>query len=204
LPPSRARSLLRPPPEDPGELGAFPEHVLDEGSELHRVHRAELAPWFFNSGPLWRFNPCGIRGLGACYLGEKPVAGLLETFKGMRVVDEAELRLRAHFSANLDRRLRLADCSAPAAGGFGVNGEIHTTPDYEIAQEWASAFSRAGFAGIRYLSRSDPGMHLIGYALFDRAGEAPRGRWPDGVDRPVAEDTINEAERYGLRFSPAP
>jgi hypothetical protein len=178
--------------------------VLAEGSELHRIHRAELAPWFFASGPLWRFNPHGVRGLGACYLGEKPVAGLLETFKGMRVVDEAELRLRAHFSASLDRRLRLADCCAPAAGRFGVNGEIHTTPDYERPQEWASALARAGFAGIRYLCRSDPGMQLIGYALFDHAGEAPSGRWPDGVDRPVGEDAVREAERYGLRFSPAP
>jgi len=204
LPASSARSLLRPPPDDPGELTGFPQHLLGKGSELHRIHRAELNPWFFSSGPLWRFNPCEIRGLGACYLGEKPVTGVLETFKGIQVVDEAELRVRAHFSARLDRQLRLADCCAPAAARFGVNGEIHTTPDYERPQEWASALARAGFAGIRYLCRSDPGMQLIGYALFDDAGQAPPNRWPDGTDQPITDDTVREAERYGLRISPAP
>jgi hypothetical protein len=178
--------------------------VLQRGSELHRIHRAELSPWFFNGGPLWRFNPCKTRGLGACYLGETPVAGLLETFKGMRVVDEAELHARAHFSAILDRQLSLADCCASAAAGFGINGEIHTTPDYDRSQQWASALAQVGFAGIRYLCRSDPGMRLVGYALFDVAGQAPPGRWPVGTDQAIAEDTVREAEQYGLQFSPAP
>ncbi|HSZ13220.1 MAG TPA: RES family NAD+ phosphorylase [Solirubrobacteraceae bacterium] len=178
--------------------------MLGEGSEVHRIHRTELDPWFFNSGPTWRFNPCQIRGYGACYLGETPVAGLLETFKGLRVVDEAELRARTHFSAILDRPLRLADCCAPAAGEFGVNGEIHTTPDYAIPQLWASALAGAGFAGIRYLCRSDPSLQLIGYALFDRSGRSASGRWPTGSDRPVDEGVVRGAERYGLRFSPAP
>jgi len=203
LPPSSA-SLLRPPPDDADELSGFPEHVLGTGSELHRIHRAQLNPWFFSSGPLWRFNPCEIRGLGACYLGEKPVTGLLETFKGIQVVDEVELRTRSHFSTRIDRQLRFADCCAPAAARFGINGEIHTAPDYARPQEWASALARAGFAGIRYLCRSDPGMQLIGYALFDDAGQAPPGRWPDGTDQSITEDTVREAERYGLRISPAP
>ena len=88
---------------------------LCKGSQLHRIHRANLNPWFFSSGPLWRFSPCQIVGLGACYLAEQPVAGLLETFKGFQVVDEAELRTRAQFSVMLDRQLRLADCCATAA-----------------------------------------------------------------------------------------
>jgi RES domain len=132
------------------------------------------------------------------------VAGLLETFKGMRLVDEAELRARAHFSATLEQPLRLADCCAPSAGTFGVNGEIHTTPNYQETQQWASALATAGFDGIRYLCRSDPGMQLVGYAVFDAAGEAPPGQWPVGSDQPIAEDILRDAERYGLHFRPAP
>lgn len=203
MPASRTKSLLGSPPSDPSELTDFPEHLLGKGSQLHRIHRTELNPWFFSSGPLWRFSPCEIVGLGACYLAEKPVTGLLETFKGFQVVDETELRARAQFSVVLDRPLRLADCCATTAARFGVNGEIHTTPDYDRPQKWASALAQAGFAGIRYLCRSDPGMQLIGYALFDRAGPAPVGHWPDGTDVPVAEATIREAEIYGLQISPA-
>lgn len=200
----RSRSLLQPPPADIGELADFPAHVLELGGEVHRIHRTELDPWFFNSGPTWRFSPHQIPGRGACYLGETPLAGLLETFKGLRVVDEVELRARTHFSAILDRPLRLADCCAPSAGKFGMNGEIHTTPDYAIPQLWASALASAGFAGIRYLCRSDPSLQLIGYALFDRSGTSASRHWPVGSNQPVGEGVVRSAERYGLRFRPAP
>jgi hypothetical protein len=85
-----------------------------------------------------------------------------------------------------------------------VNGEIHTTPDYSITQAWASALAAAGFEGVRYLCRSDPGMRLVGFALFDRAGQAPDGRWPQGRDEPVGEAIVREAEAYGLIVRPAP
>ncbi len=182
----------------------FPELIVPAHAVMHRIHRAELGAWWFDSSDAWRFNPCGIPDLGACYLGERPVAGLLEVFKGFTVVDEADIQARAHFSASLRKPLRLADCCAPAVNGFGVNGEIHTTTDYEITQAWASALAGAGFAGVRYLCRSDPAMRLVGFALFDRAGEAPEGRWPKGRDRPVSEEVLRQAEQYGLIVRPAP
>lgn len=203
MPPRRTRSFLSAPP-NPRELKDFPELVLGPGTEVHRIHLAALGAWYFNAADTWRFSPCPISGLGACYLAERPVASLLESFKGVSVVDEQDVIRRAHFSATLGTAVRLADCCVPAARWFGVNGEIHTTTDYGITQAWAAALSRAGFAGIRYFCRSDPAMSLIGYALFDDAGEAPPGRWPTGRDTPIGDDILREAEDYGLSVRPAP
>jgi hypothetical protein len=171
---------------------------------VHRIHLATFEAWYFNAEDTWRFSPRAIDDLGACYLAERPVAGLLETFKGMTVVDEQDLACRAHFSATLTATLRLADCCAPAAGEFGVNGEIHSTTDYTTTQSWAAAFAAAGFAGVRYFCRSDPAMSLVGYALFDAIGEAPPGRWPVGRDAPIGDEILREAEDYGLRVRPTP
>jgi len=171
---------------------------------MHRIHRAALGAWWFDASEAWRFNPCGAPGLGACYLGERAVAGLLEVFKGLRVIDEVEVRMRTHLCVTLESSIRLADVCASAANSFGVNGEIHSTTDYVLTQQWASALALAGFAGVRYLCRSDPGMQLVGYALFDRVGEAPAGRWPGGGDRPIGDELLQEAERYGLLVRPAP
>jgi hypothetical protein len=204
LPPRPATSFLSAPPRGHRELVNFPERVLPAGSEVHRIHRATFGAWYFNAEDTWRFNPCAISGLGACYLAERPVAALLETFKGVTVVDEQDVAGRLHFSAHLTAPIRLADCCAPAAREFGVNGEIHSTTDYGMTQSWAAAFATAGFAGIRYLCRADPAMSLVGYALFDVTGEAPRGRWPTGHDRPIGDDILREAEKYGLSVRPAP
>ncbi len=172
--------------------------MLRSGTEIHRIHSAGLGAWFFNAEDTWRFNPCSIVGLGACYLAERPVAGLLESFKGVAVVDEQDVAGKAHFTVTLEAEIRLADCCLPAAGEFGVNGEIHTTTDYDMTQAWAGALAQAGFAGVRYFCRSDPAMSLIGYAFFDTAGEASPGRWPKGRDASISEEILEEAEVYGL------
>jgi RES domain len=196
LPPRQAPSFLASPPQDAGELANFPELVLPAGAEIHRIHAADLGAWYFNAEDTWRFNPCSIAGLGACYLAERPVAGLLESFKGVSVVDEQDIAAKAHFTVTLKTEIRLADCCVPAAGDFGVNGEIH---NHAMTQAWAAALAQAGFAGVRYLCRSDPEMSLIGYAFFDKAGEASRGRWPAGQDTSISEDILEEAEAHGLR-----
>jgi hypothetical protein len=201
LPRRRAASYLAPPPRD---LRAFPVATLAAGAAVHRVHAAGRGPWYFNSSDAWRFAPVGRPDLGACYLAERPVTGLLESFKGVTFVAEEDVARKAHFSAALDRPLRLADLCAAAAGLFGVNGEVHSTTDYERTQAWATALADHGFDGVRYLCRADPGMQLVGYALFDAAGEAPAGRWPAGEDRPLAEAVLREAEVYGLRIRPTP
>lgn len=196
-----SRSHLAEPPAD---LAGFPAHELPVGARVHRIHAAHLGPWFFNPDDAWRFNLCLLPGQGTCYLAERPVAGLLETFKGLRAVDEADVRAKAHFEARLDRPLRLADCCAPAAGAFGLNAEIHATTDYGKTQRWARALALAGFPGIRYFCRSDPSVGLVGYAFFDDAGAPPPGRWPVGTDVPISDEILVEAETYGLRVLPTP
>ena len=178
--------------------------MLGAGTEVHRIHSADLGAWFFNAEDTWRFNPCSVPGLGACYLAERPVAGLLESFKGVSVVDEQDVARKTHFTVTLEAEIRLADCCVPAAGDFGVNGEIHTTTDYAKTQAWAAALAQTGFAGVRYFCRSDPAMSLISYAFFDSTGEALPGRWPVGYDTSISEDILEEAEAYGLRVRPTP
>ena len=178
--------------------------MLSPGTELHRIHSAALSAWYFNGEDTWRFTPCGVPGTGACYFAERPIAGLLESYKGVTVVAEQDVADKAHFTATLDAELRLADCCAPAALGFGINAEIHSTTDYALTQAWATAFAIAGFAGVRYFCRSDPAMELVGYALFDAVGESSPDRWPTGIDRPIGEPLLREAEDYGLRIRPTP
>lgn len=185
-------------------MEGFPEFVLRAGAEVHRIHSTELGAWYFDAQDTWRFNPCSVAGLGTCHLAERPVAALLETYKGVSVVDEQDVAGKAHFMAILQADVCLADCCVPAAGVFGVNGEIHTTTDYDLTQAWASALAQAGFAGVRYFCRSDPAMSLVGYALFDDAGQAQPGRWPTGRDIAIGEDILREAEAYGLRVRPTP
>jgi hypothetical protein len=178
--------------------------VLSPGTEIHRIHSTALGAWYFNGDDTWRFTPCGVPGLGACYFAERAIAGLLESYKGVAVVAEQDVAGKTHFTTALDAELRLADCCVPAALGFGINAEIHSTTNYELTQAWATAFAIAGFAGVRYFCRSDPAMDLVGYALFDTAGESAPGRWPVGLDRPIDELLLREAEDYGLRIRPTP
>ncbi len=204
MPPRRAPSFLSAPPQKVEKLRDFPEVVLRSGTEVHRIHSVAFGAWYFDAEDTWRFNPCAVEGVGACYLAERPVAGLLEIYKGVTVVDERDVAGKAHFTAALEADVRLADCCAPAARAFGVNGEIHTTTDYDLTQAWAASLAQSAFAGIRYFCRADPAMSLVGYALFDAAGEAPVGRWPVGRDAPIGEGILREAEDYGLRVRPTP
>jgi ribosomal protein S18 acetylase RimI-like enzyme len=163
-----------------------------------------LDAWYFNAEETWRFTPSGVADLGACYFAERAIAGLLESYKSVTVVAEQDVARKAHFTAVLETELKLADCCATTALGFGINAEIHSTTDYALTQAWATAFALAGFAGVRYLCRSDPAMDLVGFALFDRAGRSAAGRWPAGHDQPIGEALLREAEDYGLRIRPTP
>jgi hypothetical protein len=204
LPRRPAASYLAAPPAGAEALRDFPQALLSPGTEIHRIHAAASGAWYFSAQDTWRFNPCGVAGLGACYFAERAVAGLLESYKGVTVVAEQDVTAKAHFTAALEAELRLADCCAAAALGSGINAEIHSTTNYELTQAWATAFALAGFAGVRYFCRSDPATELVGYALFDAAGEPAPGRWPAGHDRPIGEALIREAEDYGLRVRPTP
>jgi hypothetical protein len=132
------------------------------------------------------------------------VGGVLEAFKGMRIVSEEDVAGRRECEILLTRDLRLANCCVAAASKFGVNAEIHTTEDFDKTHAWSAALRRAEFDGIRYFLRSDPSLKLIGYALFNGAGEAPAGTWPDCRSAAISERTLADAAKYGLRIAPTP
>jgi hypothetical protein len=193
-------SLLRAPG---GSLDGFPAHDLPAGSLVFRTHRQADGPWFFDDGPEGRFNLPAGSGEGTCYLAADPVGAFLEVFWRMRVVSDADVRVRAQFTAELSGALRLADLTAKAVGRFGINAEIHTTPDYLLHRAWAEALRSAGFDGLRYLTRSDPGMRQVGYALFGPAGAIGRTSLALGSSGPIGEEIIELAAGYGVLVLPA-
>lgn len=190
--------------EPPPDLRGFPSYTLRRGSPVHRVHRSDRDPWWFSSDGRGRFDLVLRPGRGTCYLARTPAAGMLETFKGIRLLPEAEVERRRVFTARFERPLRLGNCCAAGAARFGVNSEVHSTADYGKTQRWAAAFADAGFDGVRYFIRSDPSSSLIGYALFGDAGEAKVGAWPRGESAHIAAATCTEVERWGLRVVPVP
>ena len=143
-------------------------------------------------------------GCGTFYLAQRPLGGLLEAFKGLRLVSEDAVKERREFRALMDRELRLANCCVKAAARFAVNAEIHSTTDYDKTHAWAAAFHDGGFDGIRYFLRSDPALKLIGFAVFDDQGEAPPGKWPTGSSDPVPATTLLEARACGFEVVPVP
>jgi hypothetical protein len=129
------------------------------------------------------------------------VGCFLEVFRPWMLVPEAELEIRRIVRLDLPPVL-LADCSSGLCREFGLTGEIHSTPDYALTQAWAAAFAAAGFDGIRYLLRHDPGQRLAGIAFFGPAGAASR---PFHPSEPIGAGVIEEAERrFGVRVIPTP
>jgi hypothetical protein len=129
------------------------------------------------------------------------VGCFLEVFRFWTLVPEAELVARRLVLLDLPPVL-LADCSSGRCREFGLTGEIHSTPDYGVTQAWATAFAAAGFNGIRYLLRHDPGQSLTGTAFFGPAGAADR---PFRPGEPIGSEVTEEAERrFGVRVVPTP
>jgi hypothetical protein len=182
-------------------LDGFPSLRLS-GATPYRIHRAGRSPWWFSSDGTGRFDLPPGSGRGTCYLAEEPVGCFLEVFRFWSLVPEAELATRRIACLGLPPVL-LADCTSGLCREFGLTGEIHSTPDYAQTQAWAAAFEAAGFDGIRYLLRHDPGQHLTGVALFGPAGAAS---WPHlRPSEPIGPKVIEEAERrFGVRVVPTP
>src|SRR6185436_8997548 len=138
-PPRRSPTSQGSPPLSalalpPANLKGFPSLELT-GLRLYRIHRAAHNPWWFSSDGTGRFDlPAGSRR-GTCYLAEEPVGCFLEVFRFWTLVPEAELAARRLVRLDLPPVL-LADCTSSRCRGFGLTGEIHSTPDYALTQAW--------------------------------------------------------------------
>jgi hypothetical protein len=139
--------------------------------------------------------------MGTCYLAGDPVGCFVEVFRIWTLIPETELEDRRISMLNLPHEVNLADCTSSRSRAFGITAEIHTARDYAVTQAWAAAFQKAGFDGIHYYLRHDPGQRCTGVALFGPAGLAS---YPHSPPVPISEDILRQAEeRFGLRVIPA-
>jgi hypothetical protein len=153
-------------PAPPDELPELPTAKLGTKA-LWRIHTADVSPWFFDTGAEGRFN---LADAGTCYLAEEPIGAFVEKFGRLLrpggaipepLVDTQRLsRLR-------EPKVSVVDLTNPKVLGLvGLTAEIHTTTNYGLTQDWASALRDAGYAGIRYKARHDPRGQLVSIALF--------------------------------------
>ncbi|HSK78696.1 MAG TPA: RES family NAD+ phosphorylase [Thermoanaerobaculia bacterium] len=174
------------------------------------MHRAGRNPWWFSSGGLGRFDlrerPGSPPWKGTCYLATTPLGCFIEVFREGFLVPAAELEERSISHLALPSQVNLADCTSSRSRAFGITAEVHSTPHYEITQAWAAAFESAGFHGIHYFLRHDPGQRLTGVALFGPAGAGTGASgYPPGLVRPIGPDILAEAaSRFGILTLPAP
>lgn len=175
---------------------------------LYRIHRAGRNPWWFSSSGLGRFDLREVPGAppwkGTCYLALTPLGCFIEVFRDGALVPEAELAGRLLTSLALPSAVSLADCTSSRSRAFGITAEIHSTPHYERTQAWAAAFESAGFHGIHYFLRHDPGQRLTGVALFGPAGAGSEASgYLQRQGRPIGSEILKEAaSRFGIGTIP--
>jgi hypothetical protein len=157
------------------------------GTTFHRITHGEHGPWWFSSDGSGRFDLTPPRG--TCYLADDPVLALLEVFGELvpRVVSIEVLASRRLWTLALPDRCDAADTTVRAARGFGLTAELATITPYGRPQGWAASFAGAGFDGIRYRARHDPGGGRA-LALFGAAGE--RTRWRRGRSSPLTGELL--------------
>lgn len=177
---NREQQALGPPADD---LRDFPVWRLRRTQRLWRAHRRELSPWWFCSDMSCRFDLASPHG--TCYLGLTAGVAVRERL-GERLVHQGVVTTKwadsfAVSELRVLRGRRLADTTHSKAADHGVTRELATLTPYELPQQWAAAFHRDGFPGLRYHSRFSPGRSGLAVALF--GDEGGRG-WPT-VGRPV-------------------
>jgi hypothetical protein len=165
---------------------------------IYRLHRRTRRPWYFSTSGTGRFDL--PEPDGTCYAALDPAVAFVEVFYGFRIVSTEELVdvVVSTMEVEAPSALRLADCTNPRAAAYGVTSEINTTVDYALTQRWAAALREAGFDGVRYWARHDPGRGPA-VALFGPAGQSEDH--PEAATQPV--DPALQADvtrRYGIVF----
>ncbi len=182
-------------PPDAEDLKRFPSSRLTPAKAIYRLHRRTRRPWYFSSSGAGRFDL--LEPDGTCYAALDPAVAFIEVFYGFRIVPIEELVDVVVSTMGAPRTMRLADCTSPRAVAYGVTSEVNTTVDYALTQRWAVALRAAGFDGLRYWPRHDPGRRPA-VALFGPAGQSE--------DHPEATTRLDPAlqagvtRRYGIVF----
>ena len=175
--PARDRAAQQPPPTS---LAGFPSLVRPR-RRLWRAGRSVQAnPWWFDGSGAGRFDPIGT-GQASCYLGTDRLAGLLEVLgpeMSGGAVHVDDLTARSVYPLDpAQLPTPIANLAHRRATGYGVTNELSTMTPYRCPQQWATALLEAGFWGLRYRTRFDPGPSARGLAVFGPAGLNP-WTWP--------------------------
>ena len=173
-------------PPDPDDLAGFPVWHVHAGTTLCRVTTSGFGPWWFSSDGEGRFDLEPPRG--TCYLADDEIGALLEVLGPIVVVSSGWARRLSMWHLDLPHQCSAADTSVRAARGYGVTAELASMTPYDLPQRWAAAFATAGYQGVRYRVRHDPGGGRA-LALFGTAGE--RKRWPLGRRRTVDDALLD-------------
>jgi len=202
---TRARSGLSEPPD---QLLGFPE--AEPIAQLHRLSEYPGTWWFASSSP--DADTGGRFDLpppdGTCSLADSLTGAVVEKLlrSPVKVVVAERLDELFHTVVTVRTTPPVADLTAKAATGFGLNAEIHTTLQYDRTRRWAIALHRAGFRGLRYRLRGDVTSRHSGWALFGAAGL--RQRAPRGMNAAVRSLDRDEVERIldglGVQVRPIP
>jgi hypothetical protein len=199
-PVSTRQALALGLPPAPDELAGFPVWHVHGGTTLFRVTTSGYGPWWFSSDGAGRFDLVPPRG--TCYLADDELGALLEVLGPVAVVSADWAKRLSIWQLGLTDQCSAADTTVRAARGFGVTAELATITPYDLPQRWAAAFSAAGYGGVRYRVRHDPGGSRA-LALFDAAGE--RKRWARGRRRDVDDDLLDRlAAATGMRIAAIP
>ena len=175
----------------------FPEAVLAPGTQLYRIHRAGLDPWWFSHDGSQRFDL--PRPWGSCYMAHTPIGAFLETLTRLAVIPVADVAVRQFATITVTRPLRLANCQAPTAASYGVTATTSAGYPYEReSHPWARRFWRAGFDGVRYGAAHHPALAETAYALFGRSDQATT--YGEVTSGPIPAVLLAEAQTvFGFR-----
>jgi len=190
---------LHAPPVDPTELEGFPSAAPPE--EVHRL-TTHTEPWHYAGYEEAATHEGGRFDLplpdGTCYAGATLDGCLVEKVLrgGVIVVPEERLEELWHAIAPVTGPMDLADMAARAAGGYGINGEVHTTLDYSQTRPWAEKFFLIDRNGIRYKARGDAAQEEVSIAFFGENGDHSA---PPGVGDAVVTQLNVTVAKYLLR-----
>jgi hypothetical protein len=116
---------------------------------------------------------------GTCYLALDPHSAVRERLGpqlvGLGFVPAEEMAGVVVSRLSAPAGQRLADCCDPQAANYGLTREVATVVPYDLPQQWARAWSAAGYGGVRYEARFATGSRPNSVALFGATGVAD---WP--------------------------
>jgi hypothetical protein len=189
------------------DIARLPRRSLRAGTQLSRIHRSRLGPWFFDDSQEGRFNPTGTRGRGTCYWVERPLGAWIESFRTVMTLTEEDVAARALSTITLTDDLMTRDLTVSRALSAGVTVAVTGGGDYAPAQALADRLQGISEA-VRYRVSHDPGAKHIAVAWFGGAGPASGdvlAALPAASTADIPEEVIEDAgRRFGYVVLPTP